>query len=188
MATNKDIKKKYSRSLTVKDFDDYEYNVTCITDTNINEALNEARSDQFRKDTDERVQSVAAARAEGYKEGQKEIIGQLHRELGEILDSASAVSDFPLEDAVVALFRKYEAGEEKNVFYDVESVADIKDIIKNTVDILSDNSLINKMDGLNSDDLLLVKGVKSSGDVFKILDITKIDPEFIRKYLKQDKR
>ena len=79
-------------------------------------------------------------------------------------------------------------GEEKNVFYDVESVADIKDIIKNTVDILSDNSLINKMGGLNSDDLLLVKGVKSSGDVFKILDITKIDPEFIRKYLKQDKR
>ncbi len=132
--------------------------------------------------------SLEAARAEGYKEGQKEIIGQLHRELGEILDSASAVSDFPLEDAVVALFRKYEAGEEKNVFYDVESVADIKDIIKNTVDILSDNSLINKMDGLNSDDLLLVKGVKSSGDVFKILDITKIDPEFIRKYLKQDKR
>ncbi|MCL4411409.1 hypothetical protein M1329_00510 [Candidatus Marsarchaeota archaeon] len=67
-------------------------------------------------------------------------------------------------------------------FYDVDSVADIKDLIKIDPLILDDNSLINKMDGLNSDDLLLVKKVRSGA--IKIVDITKIDPTFISKYLK----
>ena len=67
-------------------------------------------------------------------------------------------------------------------FYDVDSVADIKDLIKIDPLILDNNSLIDKMNGLNLDDLVLVKKVRSGA--IKIVDITKIDPTFISKYLK----
>ena len=46
---------------------------------------NEARADQFCKDTDERVQSINEVRAEGYKEGQKDKAKEIFDELDAIL-------------------------------------------------------------------------------------------------------
>jgi hypothetical protein len=68
------------------------------------------------------------------------------------------------------------------IIYDVDSVADVKDLISTDTSI-ADADIIAKITSfINPNDLLLVKKVMNGG--IKIVDVTKVDPTLIGTYLK----
>lgn len=67
------------------------------------------------------------------------------------------------------------------VFLDVDLAADIKNLAKNDVGIMTDD-LKSRLNSFSDDDLLLVKKIMNSP--IKIVDITKIDTEFIKNTVK----
>lgn len=109
MATNEEMKKRFGLLA-----DAVRYSTTKEKAIGVLEMFDlNVRADQSRKDTDERVQSVAAARAEGFKEGYKEgrraAAEQTRRELGEVILTLKEKYDVgTLKEAVVALKKKYD--------------------------------------------------------------------------------
>ena len=70
-----------------------------------------------------------------------------------------------------------------SIFYDVDSVADVKSLIDADSSI-ADKVVVDKLNSLNlsSDDLVLVK--KVLGGALKIVDVDRVDAALISKYLK----
>lgn len=68
-----------------------------------------------------------------------------------------------------------------NVFFDVDLAVNVKTLVKNDAGIMGD-ALKTELNSFSDDNLLLLKKVMNSP--LKIVSITKIDAEFIKKNVK----